>query len=88
MVSLLRFQQALYSIAIKTVSFFSFFNYKNNTFGISRIDSKFDVAPVLTFEASDAVIKGIRVGALKSVLYDGVYSIFSTMKLFWEKNCF
>ena len=32
---------------------FSFFNYKNNTFGISRIDSKFDVAPVLTFEASD-----------------------------------
>ena len=26
------------------------------------------------------VIKGIRVGALKSVLYDGVYSIFSTMK--------
>lgn len=59
---------------------FSFFNYKNNTFGISRIDSKFDVAPVLTFEASDAVIKGIRVGALKSVLYDGVYSIFSTMK--------
>lgn len=32
---------------------FSFFNYKDNTFGISRIDSKFDVAPVLTFEASD-----------------------------------
>ena len=29
---------------------------------------------------SYAVIKGIRVGALKSVLYDGVYSIFSTMK--------
>ena len=67
---------------------FSFFNYKNNTFGISRIDSKFDVAPVLTFEASDAVIKGIRVGALKSVLYDGVYSIFSTMKLFWERIAF
>ena len=29
---------------------------------------------------SYAVIKGIRVGVLKSVLYDGVYSIFSTMK--------
>jgi len=29
---------------------------------------------------SYAVIKGIRVGALKSVLYDGVYSILSTMK--------